>query len=178
MRALLLDRGVVLAPAHADNRETYQGPGAGALQAWEAFRAVAQQPATDPVQAWGELRAVEHAGFSFDARYVPGAEPDEWGRGETPEHYSLSFARYFSIGDAGSTKALTLTIVVSPSEDLRLLRAEHWEEGDPLADRDDPAVLATDAVAFASYVEADPAFQVPMAPGRASHFAFDVDDVG
>jgi hypothetical protein len=69
-------------------------------------------------------------------------------------------------------------IDVAPAEALRSLEAEHWEEGDPLADRNDPAVLAADAAAFAPYVEASPAFQIPMQLRSAEEFAFEIDDIG
>src|ERR687892_1020998 len=67
MRELLVERGVDLMPERADARSEYEGPGANAMQAWEAFRAVAVEPAFDPVQAWGDVHPVQSAGFLFEA---------------------------------------------------------------------------------------------------------------
>ena len=178
MRALLIERRVTLTPEHADAHEGYGGPGARAEDAWEVFCAVAREPATDPVWAWGDMRSVRHAGFSFNASYCEATKAEQFGRAETLEHYLLSVTRYFYIGDDGMIKGLTLYIDVAPAEELRVLQAEHWEEGDPLADRDDPAALAADAATFASYVEASPAFRIALSRGLADRFWFEIDDVG
>jgi hypothetical protein len=72
MRERLTARGVDLTPKRANARALYEGPGANAMQAWEAFRAVAVEPAFDPIRAWGDVQAVESAGFLFEATFSQG----------------------------------------------------------------------------------------------------------
>jgi hypothetical protein len=92
MRKLLIERGVDLMPKRANARALYEGPGPNAMQAWEAFRAVAVEPAFDPIRAWGEVQAVESAGFLFEATFSQGW-PSRHGSRGMPEHYALTFIR-------------------------------------------------------------------------------------
>jgi hypothetical protein len=72
MRKLLIEHGVDLIPKRANARALYEGPGPNAMQAWEAFRAVAVEPAFDPIRAWGDVQAVGSAGFLFEAMFSRG----------------------------------------------------------------------------------------------------------
>ena len=172
MRELLIERGVDLMPERADARAEYEGPGANAMQAWEAFRAVAVEPAFDPVHAWGDVHAVQSAGFLFEAGFSEGWPARHGYRGMT-EHYELLFKRQFSVGDAGDMLGLSLSVFVAAADELRALSAELW--GD---DSDDPERFGGVANDWIAQVEACPAFMIPMTRHLAQRFSFGVDGIG
>jgi hypothetical protein len=172
MRKLLLERGVDLEPRRANARALYEGPGPRAMQAWEAFRAVAVEPAFDPIRAWGDEQAVGSAGFLFEATFSQGW-PSRHGSRGMPEHYALNFTRQFSVGDAGDMLGLSLSIFVAAADELRALSAEL--HGD---DRGDPELFAPVAHDWIAQVEASPAFVIPMTRHEALRFSFGTDDIG
>ena len=172
MRKLLIERGVELVPERSNARAVYEGPGPNAMQAWEAFRAVADEPAFDPVRAWGDVQAVRSAGFLFEGMFSKGW-PSRHGSRGMPEHYALIFTRQFSVGDAGDMLGLSLSVFVAAADELRALRAEL--HGD---DRGDPELFAAIAHDWIEQVEASPAFMIPMTRHRALRFSFGVDGIG
>jgi hypothetical protein len=115
LRELLMANGVALSPSHADAEETYEGRGADAVRAWEAFRVVAGEPAFDPVDLWdeGTIETVTHAGFLFEAAFTEGW-PARHGNSAMPEHYELMFTRQFATEDAGDMVGFHFTIFVAP----------------------------------------------------------------
>lgn len=173
MRDLLLERGVTLTPGHADADAVYEGPGAQAREAWEAFRAVAVEPAFDPVEADGELQEVESAGFLFEAMFSEGWPARHGSRG-MPPHYELMFTRQFDMD--GEMLGLFFTIFVPAADELRTLRASFFDESDP--EPDDPEAFVAGAQAWIAHVEADPAFAVPMTHHQAERFQFAIDAIG
>jgi hypothetical protein len=172
MRKLLIERGVDLIPKRANARALYERPGPNAMQAWEAFRAVAVEPAFDPIRAWGDVQAVQSAGFLFEAMFSRGW-PSRHGSRGMPEHYTLIFTRQFSVGDAGNMLALSLSVFVAAADELRALSASLG--GD---DRGDPELFAAVANDWISQVEASPAFMIPMTRHQAHRFSFGVDGIG
>lgn len=172
MRELLIASGVDLTPKHADGTAQYEGPGPNAMQAWEAFRAVAVEPAFDPIRAWGDLHSVRNAGFLFEALFSQGW-PSRHGHRGMPEHFGLTFQRRFAVGDFGDMLGLDLSVFVPASDDLRTLRAELV--GD---DRGDPELFASVAHRWIAEVEADPAFTIPMTRHHPFRFSFGVDAIG
>jgi hypothetical protein len=172
MRKLLIERGVDLTPKRANARALYEGPGPNAMQAWEAFRAVAVEPAFDPIRAWGDVQAVESAGFLFEATFSQGW-PSRHGSRGMPEHYALIFTRQFSVGDAGDMLGLSLSVFVGAADELRALSASLG--GDDRGDQELFAAVANDWIA---QVEASPAFIIPMTRHQAHRFSFGVDGIG
>jgi hypothetical protein len=172
MRELLTARGVDLTPKRANARALYQGPGVNAMQAWEAFRAVAVEPAFDPLRAWGDVQAVVSAGFLFEATFSQGW-PSRHGARGMPEHYALMFRRHFDVGDAGDMLGLSLSVFVAAADELRALSAEL--HGD---DRGDPELFAAVAHDWIAQVEASPAFMIPMTRHQALRFSFGIDGIG
>ena len=172
MRKLLIERGVELVPERANARAVYEGPGPNAMQAWEAFRAVAVEPAFDPIRAWGDVQTVASGGFLFEALFSEGW-PGRHGARGMPEHYALIFTRQFSVGDAGDMLGLSLSVFVAAADELRSLSAEI--HGD---DRGDPELFATVAHDWIAQVEASPAFMIPMTRHQALRFSFGADDIG
>jgi hypothetical protein len=172
MRQLLIECGVDLIPERANARAQYEGPGPNAMQAWEAFRAVAVKPAFDPIRAWGELQAVRSAGFLFEALFSQGW-PSRHGSRGMPEHYGLMFRRQFEVGDAGDMLCLELSIFVAAADELRALRAEL--HGD---DRGDPKRFVAVGHDWIAQIEASPAFVIPLTRHEALRFSFGVDGIG
>lgn len=173
MRKLLIDGGVDLTPERASARALYEGPGANAQQAWEAFRDVAVKPAFDPIRAWGDVQVVKSAGFLFEAMFSQGW-PSRHGSRGMPEHYELMLTRQFSVGDAGNMMGLCLTVFVPAANELRELK-DSFFGGD---DGGDPETFAAGAKAWIAQVEASPAFIIPMTRHEADRFSFGVDDIG
>lgn len=174
LRELMLVRGVALSPGHTDAEETYEGRGADALHAWEAFRVVAGKPAFDPVDLWDEetTEVIQHAGFLFDGTFSAGW-PARHGHTAMPEHYELMFTRQFATGDAGDMVGLNFTIFFPASDELRELKAEIWGSDD-----DDADALPALARTWIDDVENSPAFSVPMTRHDALSFSFGIDAIG
>ncbi|HKO26582.1 MAG TPA: hypothetical protein VJU80_03925 [Solirubrobacteraceae bacterium] len=172
MRELLIERGVELTPKAADARALYKGRGPDAMQAWEAFRAVAVEPAFDPIREWGEVQEVRSAGFLFEGLFLQG-----WvrggGRPSVPERYGLSFVRQFGVGEYGDMMGLSLAISFEAADELRALGATLW--GDDRGDRESFVPVTRDWIA---QVEASPAFVIPMTRHQALGFSFGVDNIG
>jgi hypothetical protein len=175
MRELLTERGVDLTPERASARASYEGPGANAQQAWEAFGAVAVEPALDPIRAWGDVQPVKSAGFLFEAMFSqgwPASRHSPNSRG-MPEHYELMFTRQFSVGEAGDMMGLSLTVFVPAADELRTLKDSFFG-----GDDSDPATFTAGAKAWIAQVEASPAFIIPMTRHEADRFSFGVDGIG
>jgi hypothetical protein len=172
MRELLIERGVDLRPERADGSAHYKGPGENAMQAWEAFRAVAVEPAFDPIREWGDVQAVRNAGFLFEGLFSQ-AWPGRHGQPGVPEHYALSFVRQFGVGEYGDMMGLFLGTSFAAADELRALRATI--QGD---DKGDPELFVPVARDWIAEVEASPAFVIPMMRHRALGFSFVVDNIG
>src|SRR4051812_26650538 len=172
MREQLIDRGVELRPKRADGNAHYKGPGENAIEAWEAFRAVAVEPAFDAIREWGDVQMVRNAGFLFEGLSSPGW-PGRRGDPDVPEHYELIFVRQFYVGAAGDMMGLSLSISFAAADELRALRASLF--GDDPGDLEQFVPAADDWIAR---VEASPAFAIPMARHRARGFSFVVDNIG
>jgi hypothetical protein len=172
MRDALIAGGVDLSPQRADGEAVYTGPGAGALQAWEAYRAVAVEPAFDPFKAWGEVQSVTSAGFLFEAMFSAGWPAEHGARG-MPEHYELMFTRQFNVGEYGDMMGLGLTIFFPAADELRELNESFFG-----GDASEQLSFIAGAQAWVARVEASPAFSVPMTRHRAERFVFGVDAIG
>jgi hypothetical protein len=172
MRELLIERGVELTPERADARAQYEGPGQNAMQAWEAYRAVAIEPAFHPIREWGDVQAVASGGFLFEALFSQGW-PSRHGLPGMPEHYVVSSRRQFEVGEFGHVLGLELSISVAAADELRALRASLY--GD---DKGDPELFAAVAHDWIAQVEASPAFMIPMTRHQALGFSFGVVDIG
>jgi hypothetical protein len=174
MRELLIEREVELSPRHADGEAIYEGPGAHARQAWEAFRAVAVEPAFDPIHMWGGEQRVTNSGFLFEGIFSQGWPARHGSRG-MPEHYELMFMRRFSVGEDGEMLGFGLTIFVPAADELRPLR-DTLDGGDGGDDSDEAFV--TGAKAWIAQIEASPAFTIPMTRHPAERFDFGIDGIG
>ena len=172
MREWLLERDVELFPAVARADELYEGDGAAAPLAWQAFRAVATEPTYDPIRVSGETQPVSHAGFAFEGAFSQGwpKNPHSPRSHAMPEHFELNFTHRFNVGEYGDMMGLTLTIFVPAAEELRELHA--------LIVGGENSSDVAEITRWLDAVEADAAFRIPMTHHRAERFAFSLDGIG